>query len=111
MGFDSYNPWTPTNGTSYKSVKRTMSPGKKIQRWGYPVLVAETGVHADPAHPRRAANWLRRQYRYALKNNFLGISYFNSTHGSRDGGWVLHGERLRAFGQNLRRNTTARIKG
>lgn len=109
MGFDSYNPWAAGNGQKWKSVPETMSPGLTIQRWGYPTLVAETGLHVDGSNPGRAATWLRDQYNYGLAHDFLAISYFHSAKGSWDGSWALSGERLTAFGQNLARGTTARI--
>lgn len=109
MGFDSYNPYTPTNGRPFKTVERTLEPGLEIQSWGYPTLVGETGIHADPSHPKRAATWLRDEYSYALAHNFLAISYFNSTANSKDGGWTLTGERLDAFTQNLALPTLARL--
>ncbi len=56
MGFDSYNPWAAGNGQAWKSVPETMSPGLTIQSWGYPTLVAETGLHVDSANPGRAAD-------------------------------------------------------
>lgn len=110
MGFDSYNPWSPTNGRPWKTVEKAMSPGLTIQSWGYPTLVAETGVHTDPSNPGRAAQWLRDEYSYALANNFLAVSYFDSPN-SRDLSWELTGERLTAFAQNLKLASVARISG
>jgi hypothetical protein len=110
MGFDSYNFWTPSNGMAWRSVEQIMAPGLAIQKWGYPTLVGETGIHADPAHPGRAATWMRDQYEYGVTHGFLAISYFNSTANSKDGGWTLTGERLAAFNQNLSRSTTARLQ-
>ena len=59
MGFDNYNPWSPTNGQDWKSAAYAMSPGVAIQAWGYPTLVAESGVRTDPANPGRAAQWMK----------------------------------------------------
>ncbi len=39
MGFDTYNPWSPTNGDPWKSVQDTLAPGLAIQAWGYPTMV------------------------------------------------------------------------
>ncbi|MFZ0324409.1 MAG: hypothetical protein WAN48_09795 [Actinomycetes bacterium] len=111
MGFDTYNPWAPGNGRPWKSVRKAMSPGLTIQKWGYPTLVAETGLHASSSNPGRAAAWLRAQYKYGLAHRFLAISYFSSSGGSWNGTWALSGRRMTAFGNNLTAPTTARIKG
>lgn len=111
MGFDSYNPWAASNGLEWKTPAQTMSPGLTIQSWGYPTLVAETGLHADPGHPGRAASWVRDQYSFGLSHKFLAIAYYHSAHESWDGTWALSGERLTAFRQNLSAATTAHVKG
>ncbi len=67
MGFDSYNPWSPTNGIGRGSQLPTaMSPGVAIQAWGYPTLVGESGVRTDAANPGRAAQWLKDEYDFAV---------------------------------------------
>jgi hypothetical protein len=110
MGFDSYNPYTPTNGDAWKSVEKTMSPGITIQGWGYPTLVGETGVHAVAGDGGRAAEWIRDQFAYGVSRGFVGISYFDSSYNSKDGGWRLTGDRLDAFARNLRSGAVARIR-
>ena len=109
MGFDSYNPWSPTNGMSWKSPETTMSPGLAIQKWGYPTLVGETGVRTDPANPGKAAQWLADTYKFAVDHDFVGVSYFDSGANSPDGTWDLTGERLEQFKRNLNSATTARL--
>ena len=55
MGFDSYNPWSPTNGVDWKPADQAFSPGVVIQGWGYPTLVGEHGVRTDPDNPGRCS--------------------------------------------------------
>ena len=109
MGFDSYNPYTPSNGDQWKTVEKTMSPGLTIQGWGYPTLVGETGVHAVAGDGGRAAEWIRDQFAYGVSHDFVGISYFDSSYNSKDGGWRLTGDRLTAFAKNLNSGAVARI--
>lgn len=111
MGFDTYNPWSPTNGSEWKSVQTAMSPGDVIMSWGYPTLVAESGVRTDPDHPGRAAQWLADFYDYGLSHGFVGLSYFDSGANSPDGTWQLSGERLTQFAANLRRSSTVTFTG
>jgi hypothetical protein len=111
MGYDNYNPYTASNGKDWKPVEEVMSPGVQIQKWGYPTLIGETGVHHDSGNPGRAADWIRDQYAYGVAHGFVAISYFNSTANSVDGGWTLTGERLTAFKENLMQANVARIAG
>lgn len=108
MGFDSYNPFAPNNGDEFRSVEKTMSPGLTIQGWGYPTLVGETGVRSAAGDGGRAAKWLRDQFAYGVAHDFAGISYFDSTNNSTDGGWRLQGDLLTAFAQNLKSSAVAR---
>ena len=103
MGFDSYNPWSPTNGKAWRSVDQTFSPATTIDAWGYPTLVAEHGVRDDPQQPSRAADWLREAVQYAVDHDFVGLSYFDSGANSPDGTWELDGARLEQFAANLDR--------
>lgn len=109
MGFDSYNPWSPTNGVDWKAADKAFSPGVTIQGWGYPTLVGEHGVRTDPDNPGRSAQWLKDAYDYALSHGFVGMSYFDSGANSPDGTWDLTGERLEQFGRNLSRGETAHL--
>lgn len=108
LGFDSYNRYTPKNGMEWKGVEEAMSPGLTIQSWGYPTLVGETGVHAVAGDGGRGAGWIRDQFAYGVSHDFVGISYFDSTANSTDGGWVLTGDRLAAFAKNLSLGSVAR---
>ncbi|MGB2840706.1 MAG: hypothetical protein WBC76_12850 [Actinomycetes bacterium] len=107
MGFDSYNPWSPTNGDAWKSPEKTLLPADTIQSWGYPTLVGEYGVRTDPQQPGRAADWMKDVYTIALQKGFVGLSYFDSGANSPDGTWDLTGERLDQFARNLKRTETA----
>lgn len=109
MGFDSYNPWSPTNGKNWQDASYVFSPGLVIQSWGYPTFVGEYGVREDPSNPGRAAQWMRDAYSYALQNNFVAISYFNSGQNSPDGTWELTGERLDVFVNKLRQPEVMRL--
>ncbi len=101
MGFDAYNPWSPDNGLPWKSATQTLSPALTIQSWGYPVLVGEYGVRADPDRPERAARWLADAYRFGVAHGLVGMSYFDSSENSSDGSWALDGARLDQFAANL----------
>jgi hypothetical protein len=109
MGFDSYNHWSPVNGRPWTPVSTVFSPAMTIQSWGYPVLVGEYGVRTDPSDPGRAADWLDDAYRFAVTNELVGLSYFNSSQNSPGGSWALDGERLDQFASNLDRPETTRI--
>jgi hypothetical protein len=107
MGFDNYNPWSPTNGKKWLSASKVLSPAVTIASWGYPTLVGEYGVRTDPSQPGRAARWMTNAYDYAYKHHFVGMSYFNSALNSPDGSWVMDTERLVAFRQDLNGVETA----
>ena len=109
MGFDSYNPWSPTNGEEWKSAADTLAPGVAIADWGYPTLVGEYGVRDDAAQPDRASEWLRDAYEFGIEHDFVAMSYFNSSQNAPDGTWALDGARLEQFEANLRRQETASI--
>lgn len=109
MGFDAYNPWSPNNGLPWRSAVQTLSPALTIQSWGYPVLVGEYGVRADPDRPERAAHWLADAYRFGVVHGFVGMSYFDSAENSPDGSWVLDGPRLDQFAANLNSPETTSI--
>ena len=111
MGFDSYNPWSPTNGRDWVAADTVLSPGPTIESWGYPVLVGEYGVRDDPTRPFRAARWIDDAYRFAVENDFVAMSYFHSGANSPDGTWQLRGAALDAFVANLDRTSTARLGG
>jgi hypothetical protein len=103
MGFDSYNPWSPTNADPWKSPEKTMSPATTITSWGYPTLVGEYGVREDPDNPGAAAAWMAQVYDIAVDSGFVALSYFDSGANSPDGTWDLTGERLDQFTTNLNR--------
>lgn len=106
MGFDVYNPWTPTCGCAWKSAADALTAADVIRSWGYKnTLVAEFGTHEDPANPGRAAAWMQDFYNLGLQKGLLAESYFNSSSGGGYG--PLDGERLDAFKQLLAESTTA----
>lgn len=107
MGFDSYNPWSPTNGKQWQTVDHVLGPATIIQSWGYPTLVGEYGVRSDPKSPGKAAQWMADAYTYAVAHDFVALSYFDSGQNSPDGTWALDGETLPAFTKALGRPETA----
>lgn len=107
MGFDSYNPWSPTNGEKWKSAADTLAPSLTIRDWGYATLIGEHGVRGDASNPGRAAEWMKDVYNIALERDFVALSFFDSGANSPDGTWDLTGERLDQFTQNLIRPETA----
>jgi hypothetical protein len=109
MGFDSYNPWSPTDGKPWKPADQVLSPGATIESWGYPTLIAEYGVRTDPNNPGKAAQWMKDAQAYAVAHNFVAMSYFNSSVQSPDGTWALDGERLTAYSQIIKYPQTARL--
>ena len=109
MGFDTYNPWSPTNGDGWKSPEQTLLPGDVIQSWGYPTLIGEHGVRTDANNPGKAAAWLKDVYDLAVQRGYVGMSYFDSGQNSPDGTWDLTGERLEQFTRNLKSPATAHL--
>jgi hypothetical protein len=107
MGFDSYNPWSPTNGKEWSAAADVLSPGVTIASWGYSTLVGEHGCRTDPQSPGRAAQWMRDAYAFGVAHKFLAMSYFNSGENSPDGTWVMDHERLTVFNSSLARPETA----
>jgi hypothetical protein len=106
MGFDNYNPWSPTNGKKWLPASTVLSPAVTIASWGYPTMVGEYGVRNDPANPGKAAQWMADAYKYAVDHKIAGMAYFNSGLNSPDGTWALDGERLTQFKASLASSKT-----
>ena len=75
---------------------------------GRPMVVGEYGCREDPRDPERAVRWMRRAFDYAITNDIICMSYFNSRQNSPDGTWELDGRRAEVFRRLLGRSEVAR---
>jgi hypothetical protein len=100
IGLDLYNQWSPTNGNEWRSFG---SKASEVRDWfgDTPMVIGEYGCRIDRQMPGLAAEWMRDAADYALKNNFVSMSYFNSRLNSPDGTWELEGETEEAFAELL----------
>ena len=107
FGFDAYNAWSPTNGKKWTTFASKVD---RVKPWtgGRPLVVGEYGCREDPSDPERAAQWLRDAFAYALANNIVCMSYFNSNQNSPDGSWELDGRRAEVFRDLLANPAVAR---
>jgi hypothetical protein len=101
-GVDVYNPWRPRHdapwvelGTMLDRVRKVMGPG--------PLVVPEFGCHTDPHDHARTLRWFSDAFDYAVDNDVVGMTYFDSPH-SKDGeSWVLDPLRRSAMQHMTRR--------
>lgn len=107
-GVDVYNPWSPTNGKSWVTFAERLQAIKPYAQ-GRPIAIGEYGCRTDPQNPGRAADWMRDAFQYALANNVISMSYFNSGRNSPDGSWALDTERGRVFSASLSSDYVARV--
>jgi hypothetical protein len=107
IGFDVYNPWSPTNGKEWRSFGSTLD---EVTAWfgDAPVVIGEYGCRDDPENPGLAAEWLRDAANYARNHNIVSMSYFNSHMNAPEGSWELTGERESAFAELLASDWVAR---
>lgn len=107
FGFDVYNSYSPTNGKKWTTFAQKVD---KIKPWtgGRPLVVGEYGCREDPSDPERAAGWMYDAFDYALANNVVCMSYFNSRQNSPDGSWELDGRRAEVFRELLADPAVAR---
>lgn len=107
MGFDIYNPWSPTNGKLWRSFG---SKASEVLDWmgDKAVAVGEYGCRVDNANPGLAAGWLRDAADFGREHGLVSMSYFNSHVNSPDGTWALRGETEQAFAELLASDWVAR---
>ncbi len=100
IGLDLYNPWSPTNGKSWRSFS---SKADDLAGWigDTPIVIGEYGCRDDPDNPGLAAEWLRDAAQYAREHNFVSMSYFNSYLNAPDGSWELRGRTEQTFANLL----------
>ncbi|GAB6985669.1 hypothetical protein [Nocardioides pyridinolyticus] len=107
FGIDVYNPWSPTNGKSWRSL------GSKLDEaapWigDRPIVIGEYGSRNDPSNPTLGAEWLRDAAEYALTHGVISMSYYNSGDNAPDGSWALAGAMEAAFADLLASTWVAR---
>jgi hypothetical protein len=109
FGLDAYNYWTPGGSVDWISFKRMVS---RAQEWadGKPVVIGEYGVHTDPAHPGRAAKWMRKAFKYASRNDVIAMNYFNTAPAGVRHPFTLDAERMAAFKRCLNDERSVRLK-
>lgn len=100
LGIDVYNPWSPTNGKTWRSMGSRVD---EVLSWygDTPVAIGEYGCREDPANPGIAATWLRDAADYARTHTIVSMSYFNSGLNSPDGSVELEGETEQVFAELL----------
>lgn len=84
LGFDVYNPWSPTNGKVWRSLSERVD---NVVGWfgDKPIAIGEYGCRNDPADPDMVVEWLADAARCARNRNVISMSYFNSRLNARDG--------------------------
>lgn len=107
FGIDVYNPWSPVNGKSWRSL------GSKLDEaapWigDRPVVIGEYGCRNDPANPSLGAEWLQDAADYALEHGVVSMSYYNSGENAPDGSWILTGAMESTFAGLLASDWVAR---
>jgi len=103
FGLDAYNWWSPRHPRSARWVGfGAMLDRVKPYAGGKPLIVAEYGTRHDPDKRGRAAQWMTNAYEYALVNNVIAMTYFNTSPPGIAEPFELRGERLRAFKKCLR---------
>lgn len=90
FGIDVYNPWSPGNGKSWRSLGSKLD---EVAPWigDLPVAIGEFGCRNDPRDPTLGAEWLEDATAYARSHNVMSMSYYNSGENSPDGSWALTG--------------------
>lgn len=96
FGIDVYNPWSPTNGKSWRSLGSKLD---EVAPWigDKPVVIGEYGCRADLDNPTLGAEWLQDAANYARAHGVISMSYYNSGENAPDGSWVLSGEMETTF--------------
>ena len=107
LGFDVYNPWSPTNNKLWRAFGDRV---EDVIGWfgDTPIAIGEYGCREDPEDPGRAADWLRDAAEYARTHNIVSMSYFNSGVHAPDGTLELSGETEQAFADLLGSDWVAR---
>jgi len=96
LGMDCYNGWSPTNGepwTSFKTRARHAMP----YAGGRPIVIGEYGCRTPIRRPARAGDWMDAAFQWALSNNVVAMSFFNSPRHTADGTFELDREREPVF--------------
>jgi hypothetical protein len=108
IGFDVYNPWSPTNGKQWRTFG---SLSDEVHGWfgDTPLVIGEYACREDPENPGLAAEWLRDAAAYARTHAIVSMSYFNSGVGSPEGSWALRGGTELAFAELLASDWVARL--
>ena len=78
MGIDGYNNWSATHGAPWVTFEEVMAP-VRAYAGAVPLVVAEYGCRTPPDDPARAATWMHDAFRYAYRNDIVGLSYFDSS--------------------------------
>lgn len=101
-----YNQWSAGNGLAWTPIGDKLG---MVMPWaqGKPFVIGEYGCRTDPTRPGRAAAWMNDAFDWCVAHNVVSMPYFDSDQHSRFGSWILDGERLAAFEQNLNRPEAA----
>ncbi|WP_182523398.1 hypothetical protein [Nocardioides dongkuii] len=107
LGIDVYNPWSPTNGKSWRSFGSRVD---EVVAWTgeRPLAIGEFGSRDDPTHPGAAAQWLRDAAAYARSSSIVSMSYFNSGVKAPDGSLEMNRPTEQAFAELLAAEWVAR---
>lgn len=108
FGLDVYNDWSPGNGLPWLTFGQKASLALPYAG-GKPIAIAEYGCHTDPAHPGRAATWMKDAFTFASQHDMIAMSYYDSNLHSKWGSWVLDSERIGAMRECLHRTNVARL--
>ncbi len=96
FGIDCYNGWSSTNGEPWTSLSKRAQHALPYAE-GRPIVIGEYGCRTDSSRPGRAADWMDAAFQYALSNNVVAMSYFNSPLNTVGGTYELDREREPAF--------------
>lgn len=102
MGIDVYNPWRPMGTEPWESFDTIID---RVRNYlpDTPLIIPEVGCREDPADPGRAALWFTDAFERCIRDDIVGMAYFDSAYNNDDGALSLDGARLRTWKSLLAR--------
>lgn len=79
LGVDVYNRWRPGGHGRWEEFS-TMLERVRATVPDVPLVIPEVGCRPDPDDPLRAPNWLRNAFQFSVRNDIVGLAYFDSEH-------------------------------
>jgi hypothetical protein len=77
LGVDVYNPWQPDGSEDWIEFVDLLGAVRRVVPDG-PLVIPEMATTADPFDPTRASLWLRGAVDTALRDNVIGMAWFDA---------------------------------